>query len=100
MTTPSEWTKDIIETMSKDEARPLNTGEVRIVVPILFYFVFGRVPHPVFDAAKLAVFANAMQDRMTVQAHRWRHRLMTTKHLAELRSMLLTYGQQLRDEGI
>ena len=99
--TPSEWKReDIIETTSKDEARPLNTGEVRIVVPILFYFTFGRVPHPVYDGAKLAVFANRLQDFMTVQAHRWRHRLMTPKHLQELRSMLFHAAERLRDEGI
>ena len=87
---------DIIHTEGSD-LRPLQSGHVRINVPALFKFTFGRDAHPVADHAKLVLFTNRIADFMNGQAYRWRHRLMTSKFLQELANLIKNEAQRLRD---
>jgi hypothetical protein len=91
--------EDIIETEGSD-LTPLASGHFRINVPALFRKTYGRDAHPIADHARLVLFTNRLADFMNQQAHRWRHRLMTPKHLDQLRGMLIEHATHLRNEGV
>lgn len=91
------WTR---ETNPHAFAEPLAEGHVRINVPALFRKTYGRDAHPIADHARLVLFTNKLADFMNEQAYRWRHRLMTPKHLGQLREMLTTHARTLRDQGV
>ena len=91
------WTQ---ETNPHQFAEPLTSSHVRINVPALFRKTYGRDAHPIADHARLVLFTNRLADFMNRQAHRWRHRLMTPKHLDQLRGMLTEHAAHLRNEGV